>query len=185
MQALQVEKKYSRRLLQRINRLQEELEIIYRVLLEQKAIILMYRASLDPQTYQPRSIPRQMKFDHESKYLDKIVKDVQRRIVDCAELVERTKSLAAQNVQLVETRQDENNNAIMVFTIVTVIFLPPSFLTSYFGMNLQGINGTKYGTGHFWVITAPVTFVFVAICLAVIFYRPVRRRWELRKDKIA
>ena len=172
-------------MLLRINRLLEELDIIYKVLQEQESAILMYRKSLDPQTYQPRSIRRQMNFDHESKYIDKVIKGVQGRIVDCGELIERTKSLAAQNVQFVETRQDENSNAIMVFTIVTVIFLPPSFLTGYFGMNLKGLNDNHSRPVHFWEIAAPLTVVFVAICLSIIFHRPVKRRWELRREKMA
>ena len=125
-----------------------------------------------------------MNFDHESKYIDKIIRAVQGRIDDCEDLIERAKSLARQNVHLVETRQDENNNAIMVFTIVTVIFLPPSFLTGYFGMNLVGISGTSSRPGHYWELAAPLTFVFVAVCLSIIFYRPAKRRWELGKEKL-
>jgi Mg2+ and Co2+ transporter CorA len=145
----------------------------------------MYRQSLDPDTYNPRSIARQMNFNHESKYIDKIVKAMQARIADCAELIERTKSLAEQNVQLVETQLDDNGKAIMVFTIVTVTFLPPSFVSSYFGMNLQGISGTSARPVHFWEISAPLTIGVVVVCLAVVLYSPMQRRLKLRKEKMA
>src|SRR6266516_2224505 len=34
---------------------------------------------------------------------------------------------------------DSQNKAILIFTGVTVIFLPLSFCASYFGMNLKGV----------------------------------------------
>lgn len=179
-----MERSASRRLLLEINRLSEELEIIFKVLRQQKSILLMYRHSLDPETYNVRSIPRQMNFEHESKFIDRIIKAVQGRIVDCSELVERARRLAEQNVQLVETQQDDNSKAIMIFTIVTVTFLPPSFVSSYFGMNLKGINNTDSGPAHFWEISAPLTFGVVVVCLLSVYLSAIKRKWKLRKEKM-
>ncbi|KAL9594822.1 MAG: hypothetical protein Q9219_006813 [cf. Caloplaca sp. 3 TL-2023] len=45
---------------------------------------------------------------------------------------------------------ESNNQAILVFTVVTVIFLPLSFFTSYFGMNLNDIVDTDKQQSYFW-----------------------------------
>lgn len=64
-------------------------------------------------------------------------------------------------------RADQNNRAILVFTVVTIIFLPLSFFTSYFGMNLKGVSDTTKTETYFWEVCGPVTVII--ICLVVLF----------------
>ena len=54
-------------------------------------------------------------------------------------------------------RADSNNKAILLFNIVTIIFLPLSAFTSYFGMNVQGIANTDKNERYFWTVAAPAT----------------------------
>ncbi|KAI3317618.1 hypothetical protein HD806DRAFT_514603 [Xylariaceae sp. AK1471] len=56
---------------------------------------------------------------------------------------------------------DNKNKAIFVFTGVTIIFLPLSFFTSYFGMNLKGITGTDKTESCFWEVCGPISFVII------------------------
>ena len=58
-----------------------------------------------------------------------------------------------------------NNKAILVFTVVTIIFLPLSFFTSYFGMNIENTSAFLRDQGRFWAICGPITFVVVAFTL--------------------
>lgn len=60
---------------------------------------------------------------------------------------------------------ESNNKAILVFTVVTIIFLPLSFFTSYFGMNVKGINPDEKTQGYFWAVCASVTFIIVVFTL--------------------
>lgn len=62
---------------------------------------------------------------------------------------------------------ESNNKAILVFTVVTIIFLPLSFFTSYFGMNLRGIADTDRTERYFWAVCGSVT-IFV-VSLTVLF----------------
>ncbi|KAL8917002.1 MAG: hypothetical protein Q9208_008220 [Pyrenodesmia sp. 3 TL-2023] len=62
---------------------------------------------------------------------------------------------------------ESNNKAIVVFTIVTIIFLPLSFFTSYFGMNLKGVVDTDKTERYFWAVCGTVTICIVS--LTVIF----------------
>ena len=119
-------------MLLKINSLIEELDIVREVLRQQNVILKMFRQALDPESFEKRSVHRQISFDIESDCIDQILSGVEGRTIECEELKERAERLAEQNVQLVETQQDDNSKAIMVFTIVTVLFLPPSFISSYF-----------------------------------------------------
>ncbi|RMJ22922.1 CorA-like Mg2+ transporter protein [Aspergillus sp. HF37] len=69
----------------------------------------------------------------------------------------------------VELKQDNNSKAILVFTIVTVIFLPLSFMTSYFGMNARDIRDMATGQWIFWAISVPLTTSVVAFCMTIAY----------------
>jgi Mg2+ and Co2+ transporter CorA len=58
---------------------------------------------------------------------------------------------------------DNKNKAIFVFTGVTIIFLPLSFFTSYFGMNIGGIVDTDKTERYFWEVCGTVSFVIILI----------------------
>ncbi|KAL9628878.1 MAG: hypothetical protein Q9204_005599 [Flavoplaca sp. TL-2023a] len=60
---------------------------------------------------------------------------------------------------------ESNNKAILVFTVVTIIFLPLSFFTSYFGMNLQNTSAILKDQGVFWGICGSITLVIVVFTL--------------------
>ncbi len=60
---------------------------------------------------------------------------------------------------------ESNNQAIVVFTVVAVVFLPLSFFTSYYGMNLQGIANTDKDERYFWMVCGPVTVSIVILTL--------------------
>ncbi|KAL9045450.1 MAG: hypothetical protein Q9214_001504 [Letrouitia sp. 1 TL-2023] len=76
---------------------------------------------------------------------------------------------------------ESNNRAILVFTVVTVVFLPLSFFTSYYGMNLKGVIDTDRGQDYFWTICGTVTATVVAFTIVVGFRtRLYNLVWEER-----
>jgi Mg2+ and Co2+ transporter CorA len=58
---------------------------------------------------------------------------------------------------------DSQNKAILIFTVVTIIFLPLSFCSSYFGMNLSGIQSTPKTEGYFWAVCGTTGLVIIII----------------------
>jgi hypothetical protein len=168
-----VESSASRFLLLEINRVAEEIEIILETFNQQKLFLDSYRDYLNPvvieTVIQNASIKRKTRFEYENGGIDLISKEIDEQIKDCLELQEHVKRLADQNLQLVEGGQDDINKKLMLFTIITIIFLPPSFVAGFFGMNLQGINGTQYTTKHFWVISLPLTAGLLVISLWILF----------------
>ncbi|KAK2801874.1 hypothetical protein FQN51_005023 [Onygenales sp. PD_10] len=70
--------------------------------------------------------------------------------------------------------RDSQQRAIMLFTAVTVIFLPLSFCTSYFGMNVQGIAETTRTEKYFWYVCGTAGFLIVTILSVYAFWHPVK-----------
>ena len=154
----------SRRLLQKINEFKEEIAIVYNVLKQQDNVLTKLRSALDPKEFRTPSITRRLRFEYECKDIDQIVQIIREQQQSCAELADRAKFLAIQNVELVETLQDDNSKAIFIFTMVTVLFLPLSFVAGFFGMNVAGITNTTSTVSHFWEIALPLTFGLIILC---------------------
>ena len=134
------------------------------VIKEQDNVLSDLRAALNPKTFSTPTITRKLRYNFECKAIDRITNKLREQMRDCDELMERAKSLAIQNVQPLASFQDDNNKAIFIFTIVTVLFLPMSFAASFFGMNVYG-----HPQKHFWIIALPFTFVIVILCTIVAF----------------
>lgn len=77
---------------------------------------------------------------------------------------------APQTAQQVELQMENNNKAVLVFTIVTIIFLPLSVVTSFFGMNVSDIRDMKQGQSLFWAIGLGFTAVVVLVAVLVAFF---------------
>lgn len=168
-QALDVEKRPSRRLLKRINAFQEEVGIVTSVLSQQHNVLIEFRTCLDPAEFKRPTTARKMRFEFEKSRIKRILTHINDQRRYCKELCDRAKVLEDQNVRLVETLTDDNSRAIFIFTFITILFLPLSFVASFFGMNVVGINPTKSTTSHFWVIGAPLTGGIIVICMIFVF----------------
>lgn len=71
--------------------------------------------------------------------------------------------------------------AVFVFTAVTRIFLPLSFFTSYFGMNLDGIVNTTRAEAYFWTVCGAMG---IAIVLIIITYAcRIKVRYMVRTNR--
>ncbi|KAL8691007.1 MAG: hypothetical protein Q9218_003683 [Villophora microphyllina] len=163
--ALRVEKHSSRRLLQKLNAFIEEVEVINKVLSQQEHVLCAFRDCLDPKKFKRPTTVRKMRFEYENRGIERILRHIREQMGHCKELRERAKVLALQNVQLVETLADDNSRALFVFTFITVLFLPLSFVAGFFGMNLAGIADTKSRVEHFWYIALPLTAGILILCI--------------------
>ncbi len=73
--------------------------------------------------------------------------------------------------QSIEVRGEDNSKAIYVFTAVTVIFLPLSFVAGLLGMNTQDIRLTHDQQWLFWVVAVPFTVTVLVVCLCIVQYK--------------
>jgi Mg2+ and Co2+ transporter CorA len=86
---------------------------------------------------------------------------------------------------MIEVRKESNSKAIIIFTIVTVVFLPLSFVTSYLGMNSVDIREGTFNQSLFWMIAIPSAAGLIFFLWAVIkFRRRVKRFWMLLLEKV-
>lgn len=79
---------------------------------------------------------------------------------------------------------DSQNKAIMVFTGVTIIFLPLSFFTSYYGMNLTGIVGTTHGEGFFWKVCGSIALFIVIFVVLGAYWHHLKRMISRKQVKV-
>ena len=66
---------------------------------------------------------------------------------------------------MIESNKDRQEAAIYAFTIVTVIFLPLSFVSSLLGMNTSDIRDMQYGQWIYWAGALPLTGLIIILCL--------------------
>src|SRR5436190_387388 len=76
--------------------------------------------------------------------------------------------------------QEDHGKATLVFTIVTIIFLPLSFVTGYLGMNVADIRSMDRNQSLFWEIAAPFTVAVASTCLGIVYYAPQLTAWFYR-----
>jgi Mg2+ and Co2+ transporter CorA len=81
---------------------------------------------------------------------------------------ERFESIAENMINFTfNTLSYEMNEAMKMLTIATIIFLPPTFVTGYFGQNWSEQPLIVYGNSDiiYWIITLPFTAVIIAVFL--------------------
>ncbi|MCJ1465838.1 hypothetical protein MMC07_004457 [Pseudocyphellaria aurata] len=105
---------------------------------------------------------------------------VQKFFEDVEQLEDKGKRLAEQIRQLVDIKVEDNGKAIMVFTIVTVIFLPLSFVSSYFGMNTADVRNLELNQWIFWAVGGGTTIMVAAVVLAIAFQGTL---WRIRSNE--
>lgn len=101
------------------------------------------------------------------------------RVVDLYEQVERTQSLASLYYQIATDLTDgylgisshRLNRVMQILTIITVIFVPLTFLAGIYGMNFENMPELSTRTGYFVVIG----IMFVIAAMQLIYFR--RKRW--------
>lgn len=62
------------------------------------------------------------------------------------------------------------NETMKQLTVVTIFFLPMTFITGYFGMNLTDLS-LDHGDGYFWSITGPVVVVVMLFLMGQKWWR--------------
>ncbi|KAL2673971.1 hypothetical protein Neosp_012417 [[Neocosmospora] mangrovei] len=84
---------------------------------------------------------------------------------DLLTLREKTTALKENVKQTVEVLEENHGKAIRVFTIVTLFFLPLSFVSSFMGMNTMDIRDMEHNQTIYWAAAVPVTAGTMALAL--------------------
>lgn len=117
------------------------------------------------------------------RYLDVLL---QFRVLEQQELTVSQSHLATQQQTLAidEARSSRvQSKSIFIFTAITIIFLPLSFFTSYFGMNLTDIARTVHTSTYFWEMAGPVSIIIVIAIFVVMKFLQVVKDPVLDEEK--
>jgi Mg2+ and Co2+ transporter CorA len=120
---------------------------------------------------------RQVSFSHLSDPAAQLLENLQREYADLVDLRENSNALINRTIQLVNIRLEDHGKAILVFTIVTLIFLPLSFISSFFGMNFADIRDMERTQGLFWIVAGSLTVGTVAFSVFLAFYGGAIMEW--------
>jgi hypothetical protein len=138
------------------------------------------------QTLQNDNSPRFRQFSVSSLAdpFAQLLANLDREFSDLKDLQDNCDQLVTRTVQLVNIRTEDHGKVILVFTIVTIIFLPLSFIASYFGMNTADIRNMTQHQGLFWAVALSLTTVVVCAASFLAFYGGaiVERLFEMREE---
>ncbi|KAH7139084.1 hypothetical protein B0J11DRAFT_422968 [Dendryphion nanum] len=165
----QVNHRPGKRLLRSLNLIQEELAALERVNQWQSRLINSYCTVLDDSFYQFNVPSRRAMFAYERQLLSSCLENLADARDDCAELIRRCGPLSESTKQSAEINEEDHGKAILVFTVVTIIFLPLSFVTSYLGMNTSDIRDMENKQSLFWQIALPLTAVTMGTMLFIAY----------------
>jgi Mg2+ and Co2+ transporter CorA len=102
--------------------------------------------------------------------MHQLLENLRREYVDLQEMRDNCNNLVNRTIQLVNIRLEDHGKAILVFTIVTIIFLPLSFVSSFFGMNTTDIRNMTSNQGIFWIVSMSLTVGVVGFAVFLAFY---------------
>jgi hypothetical protein len=98
-------------------------------------------------------------------------------------LREKSQLLKEQVKQTIEILEEDHGKAIRVFTFVTLLFLPLSFVTSFMGMNVTDIRETEFSQKIFWATGLPVTLSVVILAVLYAYRGEALQDWVWRTLK--
>ncbi|KAM0722629.1 hypothetical protein Q7P37_002070 [Cladosporium fusiforme] len=99
----------------------------------------------------------------------KLKDNLQRELADLQDLRDNANTLVSRTIQLVNIRLEDHGKAILVFTVVTIIFLPLNFVTSFFGMNTSDIRDMTATQSLFWLVAICVTVGVLGVSIFLAF----------------
>lgn len=192
--------------------IRDELNMIAKVLEDQRSVISDLETAFSDVYKEERKKQHDLKrhFKDQLKTIDTHMKDLERMdkqaeriyksITDLLDLKQKhANAFEARFARDQAAGTARQGQTIMVFTIVTIIFLPLSFIAALFTINIEEYPRTpggdepllpmsyvfKFMFGIGFTISIP--FIAIALSFDAIsdFFREVRRRWRDRRSNIA
>lgn len=135
------------------------------IIVSQFEAIKGLEAVFDDSTYRITSHVRINGFKIEKMILEGMTKERDDRAEDVKKFEDqlaKTTRVLRYNIEIAE---EGDSKAILVFTLVTIVFLPLSFVASLFGMNTVDIRDMTNSQVLFWEVALPLTAIIGGLSL--------------------
>ncbi|KAK1242525.1 hypothetical protein MKX08_005337 [Trichoderma sp. CBMAI-0020] len=140
-----------------IHGLEEELQALDKLVDSQESCLYNFLTLIDPLTSRYTTETRFREFRVEMQFgNDQLHHRIERRR-EIDNLATRLWILKDQVKQTIEIMEEDHGKAIRVFTVVTLFFLPLSFVSSFLGMNTKDVRDSDWNQAIFWITAVPVT----------------------------
>lgn len=142
---------------------------------EQIDIYSGFEKVLNPRSFRNTTENRISMYNLELNLLNKCRIRGESRLSELSRLLKRVHRLIEDTKTSVEINDDDHGKAILVFTIVTLVFLPLSFVSSFLGMNTVDIRNQTASQSRYWIISLPLTAGVVVLALVIGYKYEVMR----------
>ncbi|KIW69221.1 hypothetical protein PV04_05109 [Phialophora macrospora] len=147
-----------------------EIRTVQQIMHEPSDIITQLCRTLRPASFKVTSLQRVEQYKLEEQAMEHVQLLGRSNLQVYDRHIRKLERLEQEALQGVEIEQDDHGKAILVFTIVTVVFLSLSFATGFLGMNTRDIRSTDSTQWLFWSITLPLTVLTMATAVSIGYY---------------
>lgn len=176
----QVIRRANKRQITVINAMIDELSRLKEVADWQQKVVQSFRTVLLPETHlEPLRALRQKTYRIEEHIVDEAEEKVQEQLDIITSNIEQGQKLIDMVNESTEIIKDDHSRALFVFTVVTVVFLPLSFVAAYLSMN-GGPSNKDWGRTQslFWQIATPLAVGVGVFCLTVAWQGRETKKWR-------
>jgi hypothetical protein len=155
--------------------------VVQSVTKQQSGAMFALNEVLDSSTFR---IVTQVRIDAHHGFENPLLQEANRDIseeydVGIVKLVNEADKLAESLRHSIAIVEEGDSKAIFIFTLVTIVFLPLSFVSSVFGMNTVDVRDMASTQKLFWIVALPVTAAVGGMSLLAAYggssrHRPTR-----------
>jgi Mg2+ and Co2+ transporter CorA len=149
--------------LRELYQFQEELVALQTVFTAQLDLLFDFSTVLDTNTYRVTTRSRIAMNKTEKEMFSSWTSDKHKELVQLSKLMQHVTELQKTARHGIEIVDEDQGRIILVFTVVTVIFLPLSFVTGFYGMNTNDIRNMESTQWIYWATALPLTVIVIGL----------------------
>jgi hypothetical protein len=187
-QRYEASRRPSKRVLRELYLWKEELEILESVVEQQLSTLRGMKVVFDSDN---RRITNRVRIEAfkglEIGVIEQVLGPIAKRLSKRFQRMNRAAERLAETLRYnIAIAEEGDSKAILIFTLVTIVFLPLSFVSSVFGMNTVEIRDMNSTQSLFWAVALPVTATVGGLSMLAAYGGPtIRQYWKkLKKIKV-
>lgn len=148
-----------------ISAFKQELEAITNVLNQQLTVLTDFGLALEQRKQHAGRTLFSAPYAVAPNVVDNCAAAVDSKIRGFAGMRQNAEALRLASLEMIDSNKDRQEAAIYAFTIVTIVFLPLSFVSGFMGMNTADIRDMPHRQWVFWAAGIPLTILIILLGL--------------------